>query len=246
MTGPKGDKGDPGPQGPQGPEGPAGPGGVWGSITGDLSSQADLMSKFSEYAKLSGSYNVFQNANYFGSWTYLQDNVTLGIQSKSVYLQGDTFVISPSNQINARTLSGNTLISHLIDWPRESGTLALTKDIPSLSGYATEAYVSSAIGELSSIYASISALSGYATESFVSSAISALDYASVGALSADTVIPDLTGYATESWVSSNFLSIGAVPSLSGYAELSAPNTFTSINSYIGSTNGNARLEFVDD
>lgn len=171
IAGPKGDKG---PQGPQGPEGPAGPGAQWGSISGTLSSQTDLMSMFSDYAtksyagnvannaqyqaslytdsqigslssiyasqadlsgyaRLSGSYNTFQNANYFGSWTYLQDNVTLGIQNKSVYLQGDTFVIDPSNKINARTLSGATLISHLIDWPRESGSLALTKDIPSIS-----------------------------------------------------------------------------------------------------------------
>ena len=117
----------------------------WGQITGDIASQADLMSKFSDYAttsdlsgyaKLAGSYNVFQNDNYFGKWTYLQGNVTLGIQSKSIYLQGDELVVDPRNKINARTLSGATLISHEIEWPRESGSLALTKDIPDMSLYA--------------------------------------------------------------------------------------------------------------
>lgn len=145
----------------------------WGNITGDLSSQADLMSKFSEYAtvsdlsgyaRLSGDYNVFQNANYFGSWTYLQDNVTLGIQNKSVYLQGDTFVIDPRNQINARTLSGDTLISHLIDWPRQSGSLALISDIPDLSEYAKISDIPTKTSELNndSGFITSTALNGYA------------------------------------------------------------------------------------
>ena len=40
--------------------------------------------------------------------------------------------------------------------------------------------------------------------------------------------------ATQSWVSANFLSTGAMPSISGYAELSASNTFTSDNIFAGS------------
>ena len=62
----------------------------------------------------------------------------------------------------------------------------------------------------------------------MSSAIGALDYASVGALSSATVIPDLSGYATENFVASaisalDYASVGAlssstvIPSLSGYA-----------------------------
>ena len=46
-------------------------------------------------------------------------------------------------------------------------------------------------------------------------------------------IPSLSGYATESWVSSNFLSSGYVPTVSGYAELSAVNTFTKNNTFYG-------------
>ena len=235
IAGPKGDKGDTGPQGPQGEPGV---GGVWGTITGDLSSQADLMSMFSdyatkayagnvannaqyqaslytdsqigslssiyasqadlsEYAKLSGSYNLFRNANYFGSWTYLQDNVTLGIASKSVYLQGDTFVIDPSNKINARTLSGDTLISHLIDWPRESGSLALTKDIPDLSEYAKTSDVASEIAALSSIYASQAELSLYASVSYVNDQINGLS----------------SVYATPAYVSSAISGLN-IPSIS--------------------------------
>ena len=268
--GPKGDKGDTGATGPQGPEGPAGPGAEWGSISGTLSSQTDLMSKFSDYAtksyagnvannaqyqaglytdsaisalssvyatqndlsgyaKLSGSYNTFQNANYFGSWTYLQDNVTLGIASKSVYLQGDTFVIDPSNQINARTLSGDTLISHLIDWPRESGSLALTKDIPDLSEYAKTSYVTSEIGALSSIYASQAELSLYASVSYVDSAISGLS--SIYAQVSGTKVGDYWQDITINGTTASFSGGGGG---GGDVYTDRPNTFVDTNTFTSS------------
>lgn len=286
--GPKGDKGDTGPQGPQGPEGPAGPGSEWGDIDGDITSQADLMSMFSDYAtkayagnvannaqyqaslytdsqisslssvyasqadlsdyaKLSGSYNLFQNANYFGSWTYLQDNVTLGITGKSVYLQGSTFVIDPSNKINARTLSGATLISHEIDWPRESGSLALTKDIPDLSEYAKTSDVASEIAALSSIYATQAELSDYASVSYVDSAINNLSsvYASVSYV--DTSIGNAINaldsvYAQQDWVSQNFLGSDA---LSGYAtESFVSNSISDLSSVYATISDVTTLDYA--
>lgn len=210
------------------------------SLSSVYASQADL----SSYAKLSGSYNVFQNANYFGSWTYLQDNVTLGINGKSVYLQGDTFVISPSNQINARTLSGDTLISHLIDWPRESGSLALTKDIPDLSEYAKTSDVASEIAALSSIYASQAELSLYASVSYVDSAINNLSsvYATpayVSSAISGLNIPSITAsYDGDYW--SEMTLNGVTKSFGGgsgggdvYA--ASDNTFTGNNAFLGTT-----------
>ena len=113
--------------------------------------------------------------------------------------------------------SGNSSYGYVYI-PTVSGThtVALLDDIPSVSEYATVSALSSAI-------------------SGVETTIGSLDYASVGALSSETVIPDLTGYATESWVSSNFLSSGYVPVVSGYAELSASNIFTGNNTFSGAS-----------
>lgn len=138
------------------------------------------------------------------------------------------------------------------------GALSASTVIPDITGLASETYVDNSISALSSVYAPVG---DYATNSALSSAISdvnstinSLDYASVGALSAATVIPDITGlaseeyvntsisalssvyaplsdYASQAWVSANFLSSGAVPSLSGYAELSSHNTFTNTNRF---------------
>ena len=97
------------------------------------------------------------------------------------------------------------------------GALSSATVIPDITGLASEAYVNSAISGLSSIYASQSALSEYA----LASVVSAMDYLSVGALSSQTVIPDITGLASEAWVSAQLSNYALSSSLSAYATVSA-------------------------
>ena len=63
-----------------------------------------------------------------------------------------------------------------------------------------------------------------------------MDYLSVGALSSQTVIPDITGYATQNWVSQNFLS-SATPIPSTYADVGALSSATAIPTISGSYSG---------
>ena len=67
-------------------------------------------------------------------------------------------------------------------------------------------------------------LSGFASISYVDDSISALS----------SVYAPLSDYASQSWVSANFLSSGYVPVISGYAELSGSNRFTSDNLFTSS------------
>ena len=112
--------------------------------------------------------------------------------------------------------------------------------------YATKASLSSFQSDVnsafSSVYGAIDALSSvYATPAQVSSAISALDYASVGALSSATVIPDVTGLASEQYVDNSISALSSVyqpvgsyvsqADLSGYAILSANNNFEGSNTF---------------
>ena len=173
-----GPKGDTGPQGPQGPEGPAGPGAQWGSISGTLSSQTDLMSKFSEYATVSA----------------------LSSYATKVYV---------GNEKNDAV-------------------------------YLASLYTDSQISSLSSIYASQAELSLYASVSYVESAISGLSsiYASVSGTEAGGYWQDITINGT----TASFSGGGG----GGDVYTDRPNTFTSINTFLGSATGNARVEFVDD
>ena len=278
---------------------PIGGAAQWGSISGTLSDQTDLMSKVSEYALLSDipSLSGYATETYVNnalsgyateSWVGSQGYITSAALSEyatisavssalssyalssSLSLYALSSVVDNLNYASVGALSSETVIPDITGLASEGYVNAQINNLSSvyapIGSYATVSELSSAIADLSSVYASISALSVYATESYVTSAISALDYASVNALSADTVIPDITdlaseqyvvdaitdlssvyqpigsyvsqsdlsGYATESWVSSNFLSSGALPSMSLYAELSAgtysnPQTFTGSN-----------------
>ena len=118
---------------------------------------------------------------------------------------------------------------------------ALKSEIPSLDGYATEAWVQSQgylteHQDLSSyaLKSEIPSLDGYATESWISSQQFATQswVTSQGYLTST----GLSGLATQSWVSSNFLSTNA---LNGYATqewvtnqgyiTSVPDTFATKN-----------------
>jgi len=127
----------------------------------------------------------------------------------------------------------------------------IVTQIPSLSGYATESWVSTNYIDTTEIadYATnttlittsgdivdqIPSLTGYATESWVSTGY--IDNSEITTISGDIVdqIPSLSGYATESWVSTNYIDndelttasgdiVTQIPSLSGYATESWVNT----------------------
>lgn len=103
-----------------------------------------------------------------------------------------------------------------VDWGDIQGSIANQTDLVSaLQGKANASALSS--------YATLSQLSEYA----LASVVSAMNYASVHALSEDTVIPSLSGYATESWVlSQNYASQTWVNNqLSEYAKTSALSSY---------------------
>lgn len=184
---------------------PIGGAAQWGSISGTLADQTDLMSKFSEYALLSDipSLSGYATEAYvssvlssYATTSSLSDYATVTALSSAI--SGVNSTISSLDYLSVGALSSATVI-------------------PDITGLASEGYVDTQIGNLSSVYApignyasqadiaalssvyaSISALSSYATVSALSdyalaSVVSAMDYASVSALSADTYIPRVGG-----------------------------------------------------
>lgn len=179
---------------------PIGGSAEWGSISGTLTNQTDLMSKFSEYALLSDipslsgyateAWVVSQN---YASQTWVNNQIS-GIDYASVG------ALSSSTQIPSDTSDLTNNAGYIT-----SSALSSYATVSQLSSYATEVYVQNSLSDYAlaselSLYALSSSLSLYATVSAVSSAISgvestisSLDYASVGALSSATVIPEVSG-----------------------------------------------------
>ena len=157
------------------------------------------------------------------------DSVALAVQTASNTLSNDiqTAFNSASNRtdlvkanlLEAITSSTNNLRSALINNISESASetrayadsvasnaqRSAIAAIPSLSGYATEQYVSEAIGGIT-----IPSMSGYATTAYADAAASNAQAAAIAA------IPSLSGYATEQYVSEAIGGI-TIPSMSGYA-----------------------------
>ena len=156
---------------------PIGGSAEWGSISGSLSDQADLMSKFSEYATVS-ALSSYATQNELSSYAKVSDlsNYT-PLSEMSLYAS-----VSALNSAISGVESTISSLDYL-----SVGALSSETVIPDITGLASEGYVNSAISSLSSIYASQAALSEYATVSTVSS----LDYLSVGALSSGTTIPTI-------------------------------------------------------
>lgn len=200
---------------------------TWGNITGDLSSQADLMSKFSEYATQVYANNVANDAQYQAS-LYTDSQIS---SLSSIYLSNGALSGYATEQY-ADGVGTNTLLS--------------AKD-----------YTDTSIQDLSSVYAQISdiptktseldndsgfitstALSVYATTSALNSAvssinttISSLNYASVHALSENTVIPDITGLASVSYVDNSINALSSV-----YAPIGDYATVSELSSAISGVN----------
>ena len=236
---------------------------TWGSITGDIDDQLDLMSKFSEYATVTSLSSAVSD---IGS------------------------IISSLDYASVGALSSGTVIPDLTGYAKESWVSSNFLSSGALSGYATETYVLNQLSDYAtisslSIYAQTSslasvaftgnysdlnglptipsdtgdltngagfitssALTPYATVSALSSAvsditsvISSLDYASVGALSSNTYIPDITGLASEGYVNS---SISALSSI--YAPISDYASTSYVNNAISSLSSiYASISYVD-
>jgi DUF4097 and DUF4098 domain-containing protein YvlB len=138
------------------------------------------------------------------------------------------------------TTSGDVVAQIPLDYITSLELLTTSGDliaqVPSLSGYATETWVTnrgySTVVQLTTtsgdIIAQIPSLVGYATESWTST--NYIDNSEIVTISGDIVarIPSLSGYATETWVGTNFIDtlemtstsgdiVVQIPSLAGYA-----------------------------
>ena len=168
--------------------------------------------------------NTFTSYNKFNSTTYFGGSVTLALGVSKILSVGNSVGVGGNANFWCPVWFRNSSAAPMLEYgqlraygdgnvgtchytlPQLSGTIALTSDIPSLSEYATI--------------------------SQVSSAISALDYASVGALSAETVIPDITGLASETYVNDSISALSSVYQPVGeYARLSSTNLFTKVNQF---------------
>ena len=186
----------------------------WGNITGDIANQTDLVSALQGKANVSAlaSYATQVYANNVANNAEYQAITTIRTSANEF---AGSMSFASDVVFNSYIYKGQSnYIDYPIELPSGSGTLALQSDIPSLSGYATEVYVQNELSGYAkvsalsnytplsemSLYASVSALNS--AISGVESTISSLDYASVNALSADTVIPSVTGsYSGSYWTS---------------------------------------------
>ena len=187
----------------------------WGSISGTLSNQTDLMSKFSEYAPVS-ALSSYATLSLVSSLDYLSIGA-LSANTKIPSTYSDFTDVASKNHTHSEYLTSSALNGYATQsWVQSQNYITNS----ALTGYATEnwvlsknyisgitgAMVSTALGYtaisasnlngyateswvLSKNYITSAALSEYATEVYVGSAISALTYSSVGALSAATHIP---------------------------------------------------------
>ena len=159
---------------------PIGGAATWGSISGTLADQTDLMSKFSEYAPLSDIPSLSGYATE--SWVLSQNYASQTWVNSQITSATSEFITSAALAGLASEGYVDTQIGNLSSVYAPIGNYASQDDITALS----------------SVYASISALSSYATVSALSdyalaSVVSAMDYASVGALSSATAIPVVSG-----------------------------------------------------
>jgi hypothetical protein len=172
-----------GPAGPQGPAGPAGAGGVWGSITGTLSNQTDLVSA------LAGKYSTSNPAGYIdlttaGLYFYpLTGNPSsfatqAWVIGQNYLTVGSLASYATQSWVNTQ-LAGYALQSWVTDhaYPltgNPSGFLTSA----SLSGYATQGWVNTQ-------------LEGYATLTYVNASFYGIDNPS-GFITASALSPYLT------------------------------------------------------
>lgn len=192
----------------------------WGSISGTLSDQLDLMSKFSEYAKIED----IPSLSGYATESWVSSNFLSEVPSEYATQSW----VQSQNYITSSALSGYATEVYV---QNSLSDYAKTSD---LSIYALESELSlyATVSALSS-YATVDSLSVYATISGLDSAISgvnstiaSLDYLSVGALSSETVIPDITGLASEGYVNS---AISGLSSIYAYASDVASMNYASVH-----------------
>ena len=185
---------------------------VWGSITGNITDQTDLV----DY--VAGKDNEIKSwVSSQGYLTEHQDLSSYALKSEIPSLDGYATESWVTSQGYITSIPDTFATK---DWVSSQSYLTSL----SLTGYATESWVTSQ-GYITSIpdtfatkdwvssqgYLTSISLSGYATESWVSSQ----QFATQSWVSSQGYLTStgLSGYATQSWVSSNFLSTNA---LNGY------------------------------
>lgn len=147
-------------------------------------------------------YNDLANSSFSNEALYIGSNDN---SSYSVLDYSGELILKNSSSVGGGVLGLSTL-SENRQWnlPNNSGTIALTSDIPSLSGYANETWVGNNYYPLSSNpagYLTSASLSGYATQSWVTSqgyiTSSALSPYLLSTTAASTYFPIPTGNTSQ-------------------------------------------------
>lgn len=124
----------------------------WGSISGTLSNQTDLMSKFSEYAPVS-ALSSYATLSLVSSLDYLSIGA-LSANTKIPSTYSDFTDVASKNHTHSEYLTSSALNGYATQsWVQSQNYITSA----ALSEYATEVYVGSAISALT--YSSVGALS---------------------------------------------------------------------------------------
>lgn len=214
---------------------------VWGSITGNITDQTDLVDyvtgKDNEIKTWVESQGYLTSLSLTGyateSWVenkgYLTEHQSLAGYATESWVSSQGYITSIPDTFATKTWvsSQGYLTEH-----QDLSSYALKSEIPSLTGYATETWVESKgyltehqtlktingeslVGE-GNIVINSPDLTGYATESWVESKGYLTEHQDLSSYALKSEIPSLDGYATQSWVQSqNYLT--SHQDLSSYA-----------------------------
>ena len=208
-----GPTGQTGPQGPAGPVGPAGPTFTGGPITSAITYTSGNTSTVFEAG------DIYTEDNSSGAYGVVYINGLEASDGTNTIMMSSSGIQFPDTTVQTTAFPGSSAFYPSTGNP--SGFLTAA----SLSGYATESYVTSqgfiTQGTADGLYYGIGNPSGFVDAGYVSSA--------------------LTGYATESWVTAGFYPLTGNPSgflvaadLSGYLPLAGGQMSGSITS-VGTT-----------
>lgn len=184
-----------------------------GSVTADwvksnyyplTTSQYNIVAEKTELASLPIGVSVINSNNLTDKLDLIPANANLVITKSNSIANSYVYMIYDHSNVTYYVINNNNIITR---------KFAFTSDIPSLSGYATQAWVQSQnyLTEIPSDYATdgevsqaiATALVGYATQAWVNEQISKI---TGGAVTTDIVTQmisnAITGYATQEWVNS--------------------------------------------
>lgn len=217
---------------------------VGGQETGDLFFSSTAGGAIMTSADMAGYVGVDSNQTITGAKTF-SDVITAktnsataeGLTVDYTTKVGDT--TTSTNAHSAMTLTPQALIketltaSYTYSWPNKTGTVALTSDIPSLSGYLLSTTAESTYAkktDLNSYLTTSSASSTYATKSQLNSYLTTSNASSTYLTKTDASNTYLTKtgasgtYLSQTDAQSTYLTQSSASTT--YAKLRAENTFT--------------------